>query len=66
VEFFPGGAFPVATPAVPAGGTVDLAPIGLPQGCSNPDCDFRITVDSVGVVDEVREDNNRADGQCPG
>lgn len=66
VEFFPGGAFPISTPAVPAGGMVDLPPVAVPRGCFNPDCDFRITVDSGGVLDEIREDNNRADGRCSG
>ena len=66
VEFFPGGAFPIATPAVPAGSTVDLPAIAMPPACFNPDCNFRITVDSVGVIDEIREDNNRADGLCRG
>jgi hypothetical protein len=66
VEFFPGGAFPIATPALPAGGTIDLPPVAVPRGCFNPDCDFRITVDSGGVLDEIREDNNRADGRCSG
>ncbi len=34
--------------------------------CFNPDCDFRITVDSAGQVSESNEANNVVNGRCIG
>ena len=66
VEFAPSGLVSVPTPAIPAGTSVDLAPVAMPAACFAPDCRFRITADSVNVVDETDETNNRADGRCLG
>ena len=52
------------TPAIPAGGSVDLL-FNVPIGCSSLNCSFRITVDSVNQVDESNEGNNSASGSCP-
>ncbi len=38
----------------------------IPAGCFDPDCDFTITVDPDGKVDEANETNNAADGRCIG
>lgn len=35
-------------------------------GCYDPDCDFRVTVDANGVVDESNEDNNVLEDRCLG
>jgi hypothetical protein len=52
------------TPAIPAGGSVDLL-FNVPLGCSILNCSFRITVDSVNQVDESNnEGNNSASGGC--
>jgi hypothetical protein len=54
------------TPAIPAGGSVDLL-FNVPLGCSSLNCSFRITVDSVNQVDESNnEGNNSASGGCTG
>jgi len=66
VEFFPGGVFLLSTPAIPASGTVDLPPLDFPAGCSDPDCDFTITVDFNNDVNESDEGNNIAVGRCIG
>jgi CARDB protein len=65
VRFAPGGAFSQPTPPIPAGGTVDLV-FPIPPACFDPDCDFRITVDSMGQVTESDETNNTASGTCRG
>jgi CARDB len=66
VEFNPGGSFDLATPPVPAGGAVDLPPLRVPQNCFNPNCQFRITVDSASGVYESNAANNSASGACTG
>lgn len=66
VHFVPGGSFDVPTPAIAAGGSVDLPPIPIPAPCFNPDCNFRITVDSKNEVVESDEGNNFASGTCIG
>lgn len=64
VEFFPGGPVSLPTPAIPAGGSVDLE-FPLPSDFSRANSgDFRITVDSDNTVDESNEGNNSADGAC--
>ena len=60
VEFLPGGSFPLPTPAIPSGGTVNLPPLAIPAGCFNPDCNFKITVDSGNQINESNEENNTA------
>ncbi|MFX0108932.1 MAG: CARDB domain-containing protein [Candidatus Hodarchaeota archaeon] len=66
VEFTPGGSFPLPTPAIPAGGSVDLSPLSIPAECFDADCEFKITVDSLNKVDESDEGNNSANGRCIG
>ena len=66
VEFIPGGAVQIATPPIAAGASVDLPPLTFPIGCFNPDCNFRITVDSGSQVNESNEGNNSASGTCIG
>ena len=53
------------TPALPAGGAVDLL-FEIPAGCFQPDCHFRIRVDSTDAVAESNEGNNAASGTCIG
>jgi hypothetical protein len=65
VAFARGGAFSQPTPAIPAGGSVDLA-FSIPPVCFDPDCDFRIVVDSGDDVTESDEGNNVASGTCRG
>ncbi len=63
---FPGhGTVNVPTPAIPAGGCVDVQ-AQIPPGCFDPDCEFRIKVDSANVVAESDETNNTAAGRCLG
>jgi hypothetical protein len=58
--------FTLDTPPIPAGGSVDLL-FKVPSGCFNPDCSFKITVDSSNQVDELNnEGNNTANGGCIG
>lgn len=53
------------TPAIPAGGVVDLL-FKVPATCFDPDCEFRILVDSDHQIDETNEGNNAASGSCAG
>ncbi len=56
----------VDTPAIPAGGSVDLL-FKVPTNCFQPDCSFNITVDSGNQVNESNnEGNNSANGGCIG
>jgi hypothetical protein len=66
VEFNPGGSFDLATPPVPPGAAVDLPPVRVPGNCFNPNCQFRITVDSASSVYESNAQNNSASGSCLG
>jgi CARDB len=63
VTFAPGGTFSQPTPPIPAGGSVDLT-FPIPAACFDPDCDFRIIVDSANQVTESDESNNIASGTC--
>jgi hypothetical protein len=65
VEFAQGGTFSQPTPPIPAGGTVNLL-FPIPPHCFQPDCSFRITVDSANQVTESNETNNTASGTCLG
>jgi hypothetical protein len=65
IEFATGETQLVATPAIPAGTSVDLF-VTFPAGCFRPDCTFRIAVDSTGLVSESNELNNQAGGTCGG
>ena len=53
------------TPIIPAGGSVDLL-FRVPGPCFDPDCEFRILVDSEREVGESNEVNNVASGSCAG
>jgi CARDB len=67
IDFVPGGTVSVPTPPIPAGQSVDLAPVDIPPECFRPGhCTFRITVDAQHHVDESNEANNTASGTCPG
>ena len=65
VDFASGSSATQPTPPIPAGGSVDLL-FDIPPNCFQPDCSFRITVDSGSVVDESNEGNNTASGTCIG
>lgn len=65
VDFATGGHQLITTPAIPAGGSVDVF-VTLPPLCFRPDCTFRIAVDSTGFVSESNEFNNAAGGTCKG
>jgi hypothetical protein len=66
VEFNQGGSFDLATPPVPPGAAVDLPPLRVPATCFNPNCQFRITVDSASSVYESNAQNNSVSGTCTG
>jgi hypothetical protein len=53
------------TRSVPAGGSVEVA-FPIPPACCNPDCNFRIIVDSASQITESDDTNNIASGTCPG
>lgn len=65
VVFAPGGTFSQPTPPIFAGASVDLT-FPIPAKCFDPDCDFRIIVDSGNQVTESDELNNFASGTCLG
>jgi CARDB protein len=65
VRFSPGGPTSLSTPAIPAGGSVDL-PFLIPTNCFNNDCGFRITVDFSKGINEANEGNNEVDDLCLG
>jgi len=64
VEFGFGGSFQLSTPAITAGGFVELPPLSIPATCYNPDCEFKITVDSTNQINESNKENNTASGLC--
>lgn len=66
VEFLPGGTCTLPVPPIPAGGSVDVGSCIFPAACFNPDCNFRITVDSNNDVSESNEGNNIGNGLCIG
>jgi hypothetical protein len=65
VTFARGGTFSQPTPPIAAGGSVNLA-FPIPPACFDPDCSFRIVVDSGHQVTESNEANNTASGSCLG
>ena len=65
IEFATGEHQLITTPAIPAGGSVDVLAT-FPPLCFRPDCTFRIAVDSTGVVSEFNELNNQTGGACKG
>ena len=54
-----------SVPSLLAGETTTIL-VPIPFGCFNPDCNFKITVDSAGVIDESNELNNSQTGSCIG
>ncbi len=52
-------------PSLLAGETTTIS-VQIPSACFDPDCDFEITVDSAGVIDESNELNNTQKGSCMG
>ena len=65
VDFGSHGTVLVPTPALAPGASVALS-VTIPFGCYDPDCNFRITVDSNNDVSESDEGNNFASGTCIG
>jgi len=66
VDFFNFGSFDLTTPPIPAGGSVTLPALNIPVGCYNPDCNFKITVDSKNQINESNESNNQVSSNCIG
>lgn len=65
IEFMPGGSLEIPTPPIPAGAMIELPPVTIPAACFDPECDFRIMVDSRSDVNEASgEADNAADGRC--
>jgi tetratricopeptide (TPR) repeat protein len=58
-SFSSGAVRPVETPAIPAGGSVQLR-TEVPADCFSPDCGFSIEVDAGQQLNESDESNNRA------
>ena len=65
IEFGSLGGFELPTPIIESGQSARLT-VPIPMGCFNPDCGFKITVDALNAVQEKREDNNIAIGNCIG
>lgn len=63
VDFATGGFQLIATPAIPAGRSVEVFAT-FPPACFRPDCTFRIAADSTGFVSESNDGNNAAGGTC--
>jgi CARDB len=66
VEFTPGGSVSQVAPTIGANTSLDVAPFPVPGACFNPDCHFKIAVDSANQIDESDEGNNEAQGVCIG
>lgn len=69
VDFFlTGTVHPVQLPTgqIQAGEAHAPLDVEIPTGCWNPDCGFRIIVDSGGQVSVANEGNNSVDGNCIG
>ena len=65
VDFFQFGKFTVKTPNLAPGASTELL-FNIPRGCYDPDCHFKITVDSTSVILESDEGNNTASSFCLG
>ena len=65
VVFNTGATLTQPTMGLGIGAQTDLI-FAIPAGCFNPDCQFRITADSAGVVTESNEVNNTVSGTCLG
>ncbi len=69
VQFGAVGSPPQTQPTtyIPVGGLSVPPPMfDIPPACFQPDCSFRITVDSNADVPEGNEGNNTTDGTCIG
>ena len=65
VRFSPGGTVDIPTAPLESAQHTALAPIRIPAACFDPDCDFTITVDAKGQIDETTgEENNVTGGRC--
>lgn len=65
VDFGIFGILSKPTSALAPNASVDLI-FKIPRGCYNPDCDFKIRVDSTSTVIESNELNNLGSGVCIG
>ena len=65
VLFVPGVSIARKTPSLAAGASTNFT-VEIPKNCFNPDCRFRITVDSEKTIAESNEGNNSANGICAG
>jgi hypothetical protein len=65
VDFGNHGRVDIPTPPIPAGACVEVR-AAIPVSCFDPNCEFRIIVDSAGVITESDETNNVATGRCLG
>lgn len=65
VDFFTFGKTAEPTPALAPGTAVDLF-FPIPPNCFNPDCEFKITVDSTSQVTESNKANNTSSDRCIG
>ena len=65
VTFSPGGSVDLPTGLLDEGASVDLK-VDIPGECFNPDCDFTITVNADGKVQEYDDQNNYVEGKCIG
>ncbi len=63
VIFYPSGFNDLLFPSIAPGATAEV-PVAAPGSCWNPDCDYKIQVDSTGWVDESDETNNMGSGAC--
>ena len=66
VDFGQYGQILEAVPSLLAGETTTIILTQIPFACFDPDCNFEITVDSEGVIDESNELNNSQKGSCAG
>jgi hypothetical protein len=64
VEFTPGGTVEKQVEHLVPGSTAAVQ-FAIPPGCFNPECRFKITVDSKNSIRESDERNNVAEGRCP-
>jgi hypothetical protein len=65
VRFSPGGTVDIPTAPLQSAQRTVLAPVRIPAACFDPDCDFTITVDAKGQIDETTgEENNMTEGRC--
>jgi hypothetical protein len=63
-QMFAGATVVNPTPSVTAGQSVDVE-FDIPSGCFEPDCGFKITVNSNNA-NETNTENNSATGNCVG